>query len=533
MRRWNGWGDTSVDYPLPESALSFLIERLGQGATSDDAALESVLARFPESRLQTLAGVSTDPLPRLLHTHGQSLPDWIALRSGRIGPAPDGITYPKTYEQVREILSQAQRRGLQVIPFGGGTSVVGHINPAPQDAPVLTIDMTHMNQLVALDEISRLAIFEAGAKGPTIENRLSEHGYTLGHYPQSWEFSTLGGWVVTRSTGQQSYHYGRIEDLFAGGSLETPQGTLPLPNLPASAAGPDLKQLVLGSEGRLGVLTEAAVRIQPRPEREDFYGIFFRSWEQGLEAARSIAQARIAVSMIRLSDAEETLTTLALAGNPQLIGLASFLLHALGAGEEKCLMILGITSKRATWTEKKASAMEILRSHGGIATGTMIGKQWCKSRFRSPYLRNTLWEHGYALDTLESAVPWSAVAALRKALLGSLEGVFQSNVVPLLHFSHLSHVYPDGASIYVTYLYPRQQSPDETLALWRAAKDAASEAIVSHQGTISHQHGLGVDHLPYVQFEKSTLGIQALRTLSQSFDPLGIMNPGKGWTQSD
>jgi alkyldihydroxyacetonephosphate synthase len=491
--------------------------------------MEAVLDRLPPSRLDTLNGISTDPVERLLHTHGQSLPDWIALRSGQIGPAPDGIAYPRSTKQVREILDLALRQGVQLIPYGGGTSVVGHINPPQSDTPVLTLDLSRMKHLVDLDEASRLARFEAGVTGPGLEQQLKEHGFTLGHFPQSWEYSTLGGWIATRSTGQQSYNYGRIEDLFAGGLLETPQGTLTLQNMPASAAGPDLRHIVLGSEGRLGVITEATIRIRPVPEQETFFGIFFRTWEAGFKATRSLAQERIPVSMIRLNDDQETMTTLALAGKPSLIRLADLFLRAFGAGEGRCLMFLGISSDRALFSQIKAAASDILRFHGGIATGRIIGEQWRKSRFRSPYLRNTLWEQGYALDTLETASPWSSLDTMRMMILAALDQAFEKRGVPLLRFSHLSHVYCDGASVYITFLYPRQSTPEETLLVWQEAKHAASEAIVTHRGTISHQHGVGVDHKPYLQSEKGALGIHVFQKLSQTFDPQGIMNPGKGW----
>lgn len=529
MRRWNGWGETTLDYPMPEGALPFLLSRLGEGSTTKDATMEAVLKDLPASRLDPLNGIATDPVDRLQHTHGQSLPDWIALRNGHIGRAPDGIAFPETQEHIRDLLQVAGRKGLHVIPYGGGTSVVGHINPMESDAPVLTLNLSRMNRLLDLDEASRLARFQAGVNGPAIERQLNERGYTLGHFPQSWEYSTLGGWIATRSTGQQSYYYGRIEDLFAGGSLETPAGPLQLPSLPASAAGPDLRQVVLGSEGRLGVITDAVMRVQPVTALEAFYGIFFHEWGHGFEATRALAQASAPVSMVRYSDAEETRTTLALAGKPTQVRIASMILRALGAGEERCLMILGITSERTTFHQKKAVALEVVRAYGGIHTGTIVGKRWHKSRFRSPYLRNTLWEHGYALDTLETAVPWSKVTSAREGILAALDKAFHAKSVPLLRFSHLSHIYPDGASIYVTLLYPRQDTPAETLAVWKAAKRAASEAIVAHHGTISHQHGVGIDHLPYLETEKCGLGIEGLQSLSQTFDPTGMMNPGKGW----
>jgi alkyldihydroxyacetonephosphate synthase len=233
--------------------------------------------------------------------------------------------------------------------------------------------------------------------------------------------------------------------------------------------------------------------------------------------------------MIRLSDAQETLTTLVLAGKPHLISLADSLLRAFGASEGRCLMILGLTANRDRFSGIKSAAFEILRSHGGIPTGTIIGTQWHKSRFRSPYLRNTLWEYGYALDTLETAIRWSGLEALRIGILTALDHSFESLGLPVLRFSHISHVYPDGGSIYITYIYPRTDQPEETLAIWQEAKRRASESIVAQKGTISHQHGLGIDHLPYLQEEKGSLGIAALESLSQTIDPQRIMNPGKGW----
>ncbi len=314
MKRWNGWGDEAINYPLPESAGLYLADQVGVGLALEDADFLQVLGSLEKSRLQPHGLISTGSEDRLRHARGQSLPDWVALRSGQMNAFPDGVAYPRSDEDVRALLAFARQGEVKVIPYGGGTSVVGHINPLMDNGPILTMDMSHLNRMLALDDTSQLATFEAGIVGPEVERQLNPHGYTLGHFPQSFELSTLGGWIATRSSGQQSYHYGRIENLFAGGHVVTPIGELDLPIQPASAAGPDLKQIVLGSEGRLGVITRATVRIHRLPEMEAFYGVFFRDWERGVRAVREIVQCGIAVSMLRLSNAMETSTTLALSG---------------------------------------------------------------------------------------------------------------------------------------------------------------------------------------------------------------------------
>jgi alkyldihydroxyacetonephosphate synthase len=527
MKRWNGWGDEATTYPLPDSAAHYLVGLIGEGLHLEDASLEQTLQSVHPSPLSSHPLISIDTEERLRHARGQSLADWIALRSGRIGASPDGVAFPTSDEDVRTLLEYAKKAGVKVIPYGGGTSVVGHINPIPGNASILTMDLSRLNRLLALDETSHLATFEAGVAGPEIEKQLNARGYTLGHFPQSFELSTLGGWIVTRSSGQQSYHYGRIENLFAGGHVETPIGEMDFPVHPASAAGPDLKQMILGSEGRLGVVTRATVRVRGLPEAEAFYGVFFHNWEQGATAVREIAQAGIGVSMLRLSNALETTTTLALAGKDDLVKWAERGLRTVGFGDERSLLVLGVTGTRRQATQARLEALEIVRAHGGLMTGTAIGKMWKKSRFYAPYLRNTLWERGYALDTLETAVPWKNVMATaletQDAIRSGLAGVGERVLV----FAHLSHVYNDGASIYTTYLYRRAKDPEETLRRWQVLKGAASRVILAHGGTISHQHGVGLDHAPYLAAEKGSLGMQTLETVTKLFDPDGMMNPGK------
>ncbi|MCL4517021.1 MAG: FAD-binding oxidoreductase [Firmicutes bacterium] len=527
MRRWNGWGDEAVPYPLHEGARRFLHQKVGEARPPRDATLDEVMARVPESRLPSHPLVNTEPGERVRHARGQSLPDWIVMRSGRIEHFPDGVAHPRDSQEVGVLLEYAARNGIRLIPYGGGTSVVGHINVYEGEIPILVVDLGRMNRLLRLDEESYLATFEAGVRGPDLEAALRAEGYTLGHYPQSFEYSTLGGWICTRSSGQQSLGYGRIERLFAGGRLETFRGTFVLPPFPASAAGPDLRELVLGSEGRFGILTEATIRVRAVPESEDFRAIFFPDFESGRNALKQLVRRRLPLTMLRLSTAEETGTTLALAGHEKLLALLDRYLRVRGAGGEKCLLIYGLAGSRQEVAFAAKRVRGIAGRSGGIYAGRIFGKEWHKSRFKTPYLRNTLWEEGYAVDTLETAVPWSRAGGLVKEIQEKLSAGLSAINEKVHVFTHLSHAYIDGCSIYTTYVYRIADDPEETLRRWRILKELASRAIVGWGGTISHQHGVGRDHLPYLQVEKGELGMSLLRGLGEALDPGKLMNPGK------
>ncbi len=527
MRRWNGWGDDSLSHPLPGGAVHYLERVVGKAIPPHDAALFDVVAAVPESRLPEHRLVDTRPETRLRHARGQSLPDWIALRSGRIEAFPDGVARPASSDEVRELLAWAEEIGARVIPYGGGTSVLGHLNPLPGDKPVLTLSLAKLNRLLALDERSQLATFGAGVPGPELEEKLGQKGLTLGHFPQSFELSTLGGWIASRSSGQQSLRYGRIDQLFAGGRLESPAGTLELPPFPGSAAGPDLRQLVLGSEGRLGVLTEATVRITRRPQKEAFHTVFFRSWAEGLETTRRLAQSGLPLSMLRLSTPSETETTLALAGHKALLGPFEKVLSVLGAKSEKCMLIAGFSGPAELVEAARGAALSMAREGRGIHVGKTFGRQWHRNRFRSAYLRNTLWERGFAIDTLETAATWAQVPGLASAISAALSDGLREIGERVHVFSHLSQLSPSGSSLCATYLFRLAADPDENLRRWRTLKDAASRAIVEGGGTLSHQHGVGVEHLASLEAEKGALGVSALEALFGRFDPKRVMGPGK------
>ncbi len=527
MRRWNGWGDDANDMPLREEARRFLEENLGKGTPLPDASLAEVVAKVPPSRLSAHPLVSTDPEIRVRHARGQSLPDWLAMRSGAFEVFPDGVAQPATGDEVRALLEWAATNDVHVIPYGGGTSVAGHINPEKGERPVLTLSLAKMDRLLHLDRESQIATFGAGTPGPSLERQLRPHGYLLGHFPQSWELSTVGGWVASRSSGQQSLRYGRIEQMFAGGTLETPRGRMVLPTLPASSAGPDLREFVLGSEGRMGVLTEVKVRVSRAPEVETFRVFFVPSWQAGRDMVRELVQRRIPLSMVRLSNAEETRTQLIIAGHKAAVKLLETYLAIRGADSGKTMLTVGITGTSAQAGFALSQLREVAREFAAIDTGTVLGNKWEENRFRSPYLRHALWSYGFAVDTFETATDWPNVDDYVSAAEEAVRRASAEHGEKVHVFTHLSHVYGQGSSCYTTYLFRVGKSYDETLARWKSIKKAASEAIVAHRGTISHQHGVGVDHAPYMIHEKGELGMSTLAAVFEHLDPDQRLNPGK------
>ena len=526
MRRWNGWGDTATVMELPEQGTGFLHNALGAGRALSDASLAEVMAQVPPSRLPAHAKVSVDVETRVRHARGQSLPDWLAMRSGEVGVFPDGVAFPESSADIRELLVWAAAENIVLIAYGGGTSVAGHINPQADTRPVLTVSLARMNQLLDFDQDSLIATFGPGANGPQVENQLRALGYTLGHFPQSWELSTLGGWVASRSSGQQSLRYGRIEQLFAGGEMETFAGTWTLPCYPASAAGPDLREWVMGSEGRLGIISQVKVRVSRLPDYERFYGVFLPSWQAAQAAVRELSQARIPLSMLRLSNPLETTTQLALAGHPRMIGALEKYLNWRSCAEGKCLLTFGVTGDRRQNSLSVRQTKRRLKNHGAVFTGRFLGNKWQQGRFRFPYLREALWQAGYVVDTLETATQWGNVQPLMEKIEQSLRDGLAEQGEKVHVFSHLSHVYGQGSSIYTTYVFRCGADYAQTLENWRLLKTAASQTIADHQGTISHQHGVGRDHAPWLAQEKGELGIAAIQAVLESFDPQQQLAPG-------
>jgi alkyldihydroxyacetonephosphate synthase len=527
MRRWNGWGEESDDYALGEDARAFLSERLGPGTAPQDASLQQVVDAVPPSRLASGTIFDTDAKVRVLHARGQSFPDWVAMRSGRMGPYADGVSMPANHDEAAQALAAARKAGAIVVPYGGGTSVVGHLAVPSGDRPVVNISLERMNRLLAVDDKAWLGSFGAGTPGPQVEAQLRAQGFMLGHFQQSYPYSTIGGWVVTRSSGQQSLRYGRIEQMFAQGRMATPRGQWSIGGVPASSAGPDLREAVMGSEGRLGLLTEVTLRLRRLPEAESFHGVFFPSWDAAIDAVRSMVQSDLPLSMLRLSNEIETETQLRLAGHPQLIRWLQRYLGMRGIDKGQCMLMLGVTGSLADCRRTRRDALAIAKRHRGVHVGKGMGKAWARNRFRGPLLRNALWDLGYAADTVETCVNWPKATGLMRAIEQAAHDALGAENERIHAFTHLSHVYRQGCSIYSTFVCRSAGDADADLERWRKLKTRVSEAIVAHGGTISHQHGVGVDHAPYLPAEKGALGMDLLRAMAREVDPDAIMNPGK------
>jgi alkyldihydroxyacetonephosphate synthase len=534
--RWWGWGDPARAHALPEHAVAMLRAEVGVAdSPRPPVALEAVT--LPQSRLSVAArgalteAVGSDALrddhqTRVLHAAGKSYPDLVRQRFGRPAGAPDAVVYPASHEQVANVLTACARHGVAVVPFGGGTSVVGGV--APLSGPfgaVIALDLRRLAGVIEVDGRSLTVRAEAGIRGPALEALLARSGLTLGHFPQSYEYVSIGGCVATRSAGQASTGYGRIDKLVRGVRLAAPAGELALDPRPASAAGPELRQLVTGSEGVLGVITEVALQVAPAPRSKRYEGFCFHDFEEGAEALRALAQNHAAPDVARLSDAEETRLTLGLAGCGGLkTQLGRRYIDARGYGGG-CLAIFGWEGTDREVRRRRARGAAILKRHGALALGGSPGRAWAAGRFAGPYLRDEMLERGVMVETLETAAQWSRLPALYAAVSAALRDALTARGTPPLVMCHISHLYETGASLYYTWI-ARQQAGAE-IEQWAAAKRAAGDAIAAQRATITHHHAIGRDHAAWLPAETGETGIAALRALKETLDPVGIMNPQK------
>ncbi|MFJ2719335.1 FAD-binding oxidoreductase [Streptomyces sp. NPDC087437] len=521
---WSGWGEPARATPLPEPVTGLLRDVLGvKPREAGPVALEEI--RVPASPLTAdalralgeavgdEAHVRTDAESRIRHTRGKSTPDLLRIRDGDVTDVPAAVVLPADHDDVLAVLRACAAHGLALVPFGGGTSVVGGLAPERR-RPFVALDLRRMNRLLALDPVSRTATLQTGLRAPDAEALLAEHGFTLGHFPQSYEWATLGGFAAARSSGQASAGYGRFDDMVLGLTLATPEGTVEAGRAPRSAAGPDLRQLVLGSEGAFGVITAVTVRLCPLPQTRVYEGWRFASFEEGAAALRRLAQDGPRPTVLRLSDETETLIGLA---QPDAIGALDV---RQGTG---CQAIAGYEGTAEDTADRRRRAAAVLRECGGTHLGEEPGERWAHGRYSAPYLRDSLLDAGAFAETLETAAFWSRIPGLYASVRGALTATLTESGTPPLVMCHISHVYENGASLYFTVVSAQGEDP---VAHWAPAKRAANEAILAAGGTISHHHGVGTDHRDGYVREAGPLAIEALRAVKRRLDPDGLLNPG-------
>jgi alkyldihydroxyacetonephosphate synthase len=529
--KWCGWGAPGKRIELGLEARRMLRSELGDVEPAACPRLEEVVVPEPRPLPPEIAdavgsgAVLTGREHRVRRAAGRSYPDLVRLRSGTLEDAPDAVVLPASAAEVARILEICSRRGVCVVPFGGGTSVVGGVEPLRGRFDTLvSLDLRRLRD-VEVDRHSLTATLGVGLRGPAAEEALRARGVTLGHFPQSFEWATIGGFAATRSAGQASSGYGRFDELVTAIELTAPAGKLRTLEVPHTAAGPALRELVVGSEGTLGVITSVSARVRPLPERRRYEAWMAADFAAGAEIVRTLAQEDVLPDVVRLSDEVETRVALELSGAAGAARalLSGYLrLRRIAGG---CMIVCGWEGEREAVERRRTLSARALRAGGAVTLGTVPGRAWDRARYDGPYIRDELLDLGYLVETLETAHTWSRLDELYREVRAAIANSLEAQGTRGLVMCHLSHAYRDGASLYFTFL--AQRRPGAEIDQWRAVKAAASEAIVGAGGTITHHHAVGRDHAPYMRAEVGELGIEVLKAVKERLDPAGIMNPGK------
>jgi alkyldihydroxyacetonephosphate synthase len=546
--KWWGWGDEGISFTHRDKpALApFIMRHLGldvEGETSRPVAFDDL--RIPEpsvaSDLQASLegalgpdGVSGDALDRVVHARGKCLRDLIRHRRGDLGRLPDLVVRPRDEDEVAAVMRAALEADAVVIPFGGGTNISGSLEaPEDEDRTVISIDMGLMDHLLEIDEEARLARVEAGVLGPRLEEQLNARGWTLGHFPDSFTHSTLGGWIATRSSGMQSDKYGDVADLTRAVRVVTPAGILSTRPVPHASTGPSVREMVLGSEGRLGIITEATVHVHRVPERRVILGYLFPSWGEALAAMREIAESEASPSVTRVSDSYETQFSFATRKDPSLLdrlkskALSEYLERRRDFDlEAMCLSFIGYEGTKDYVAAQRKLVGRIVSSHGGLCVGKGPGELYDQKKFDTPYIRDYLLDRGAPGDVSETSAPWSVLPRLYDNVMGAARRAFDELGVRGYVMCHLSHSYHSGACLYFTFAF-KPSGRRDVLEEYDAVKVAIQQTFVDSGATLSHHHAVGTEHSQWLEQDLSPPGVVMLRALFDGVDPGRNLNPGK------
>lgn len=532
LKHW-GWGYEDQQQPHAQlvAAAEGIIPMLGFGQQPERPVdLDRVEMRAP--RLASPGGIFTDDKhERAVHALGKAYRDIVRGFYGRFDNPPDLVAFPEDEAGVVEVLERAADWGAAVIPFGGGTSVCGGVEPRFEDRPVVSLDVTRMNRLLEVDETSLAARIQAGARGPVLEEQLKAHGLTLRHFPQSFEYATLGGWLVTRAGGHFATGETHIDDLTESIRAITPAGEWESRRLPGSGAGPSPDRMLLGSEGILGVVTEAWMRVRPRPDFKATATVEFPPGDEGFsEAARGavrlIAQSRLMPSNLRLIDSSEAQTTLAGDGTATLL-IIGFESHGQPV-EDRMYQAVAIAESEGGRVASRISSTPDDQAGGDEEAGS---DRWRSTFLMAPYLRDTFVACGIIAETFETAITWdrfeeyhrAVIEATRRAVAEVTGAPSEGDGAPRVS-CRLTHVYPDGAAPYFTVLAPARRGSE--VEQWDEVKAAASEAIERNGGTITHHHAVGRDHRPWYDRQRPDRFAAALAAAKSAVDPDNMLNPG-------
>ncbi|MET0234082.1 MAG: FAD-binding oxidoreductase [Kibdelosporangium sp.] len=509
MRSWWGWGRVADAVPDNECAQ---FGALLPGLPGEPLPIPRIADLDLPPAAMTVPGpldgiCTTQPDERASHTYGKAYRDIVRALHGRLDRSPDVVAYPRDEADIVHLLDWAGDANVAVVPYGGGSSVVGGVEYRGGDhAGVVSLDLSKLDKVIEIDATSRAARVQAGVFGPALEARLKPHGLTLRHFPQSFEFSTLGGWLATRAGGHYATLYTHIDDLVESMRVVTPVGVSESWRLPGSGAGPSPDRLFLGSEGALGVITEAWVRLQDRPTHKAATAILFDDFADAVNATRAVAQSGLHPSNCRLLDS----------GEAQMSGAAAHGATVLLLGFESMSPVDALLDQ----------AVSLAVAHGGRRQDRETAtSSWRSSFLRMPYIRDALARMSAIVETFETATTWNSIPSLVTAVRTEASTAVQRICgAPGLVNCRFTHVYPDGAAPYFTVIAPGRRGSE--LAMWDDIKAAVSEVLHQHGATITHHHAVGRDHRPWYDRQRPSVFGTALRAMKRELDPNGVLNPG-------
>ncbi|MFC0676139.1 FAD-binding oxidoreductase [Brachybacterium hainanense] len=551
--KWWGWGQDDVSFrydnkpafvPLARTKIGIDLEVAQPGPEPDLARLEVPATTLPEEvrgRLAAVVGEDNLVLEdefRVLHSFGRSLPDLVRVRAGGYERLVDAVVYPGSEAEIEQILRIALEQDLVLIPYGGGSCISGSVTPDPAETrPVVTLNMGRMDRVVEIDETAGLARVEAGVYGPDLEEQLQERGWTMGHFPDSFTYSTLGGWAATRSSGMQSDKYGDIEDIVRGLRVVHPRGVIETKAIPGRDSGPSLHELVLGSEGRLGVISECTVQVHRVAPVRQVIAYMYPDWEHGIRGMHAIARSEVKPTFTRLSDGPETEFSLAMVKAPTSTkgkvaakvqdGLFAYLRsQGWDTSEEMCISYVCFEGTKERVEREKAIVKKIVKRNGGITLGAGPGAIYDQKKFDTPYLRDFLMGYRVFGDVCDTGASWSMINEVHSTVYDAFHAQRREVGKPGFMFCHMSHSYHGGACLYFTFAIP-YESEETALEEYYGAKNRVQQTFMEHGSTVSHHHAVGTEHQPWIEEDITELGAEVIRGIFAQNDPGRNLNPGK------